>query len=65
MPTTCPAPLILLDLISLTMYGEAYNLWGSPLCSLQQPPGTSSFLYPNILFGTLFSDTLSVIVLNV
>ena len=56
---TCPAHLILLDLITRTILGEAYRSLSSSLCSLLHSPVTSSLLGPNILLNTIFSNTLS------
>jgi hypothetical protein len=51
---TCTAYLILLNLITQTIFGEQYRSLGSSLCFLHSPV-TSSLLGPNILFSTLFS----------
>jgi len=44
MYATCPAHLSFLDLITLIILGELYMLQSSSLCSLLQPPTTSSLL---------------------
>ena len=41
-------------------FGEEYTSLSSSLCSLLRSPLTSSFLGPNFLLITLFSDTLSL-----
>ena len=58
---TCPAHLILLDLITRTIFGEQYRSLSSSLCSFLHSPVTPSLLGPNILLSTLFSNTLSLL----
>ena len=58
---TCPAHLILLDLITRTILGEECRSLRSLLCSCLHYPVTSSLLGPSILLSTLFSNTLSLL----
>jgi len=51
-----PAHLIFVTLITVIMFFEVYKLWNPSLCSLLLFLATS----PNILFSTLFSDTLNI-----
>jgi hypothetical protein len=53
MRATWPAHLILLDLITLIVIDEANKLRSSSLCSVLQPPATSSLLGSNIPLSTL------------
>jgi hypothetical protein len=57
---TCPAHLILLDLITRTILGEQYKSLSYTLYSFLHSPVTWSLLGPNILLSTPFSNTLSV-----
>jgi hypothetical protein len=57
---TCPAHLVLLDLLTRKIVREQYISLSSSLCSFLHSPVTSSLLDPNILISTLFSNTLSL-----
>ena len=57
---TCPAHLILLDLITRTLVGEEYTSLNSSLCSFFHSPFILFLLGPNTLLKTPFSNTLSL-----
>jgi len=60
-PATCPAHHILLDSITRKILGEEYRSLSSSIYGFTHSLVTSSFLGPNILLNTLFSNTLSLL----
>ena len=56
---TCPAYLIL-DFNTRSILAEEHRTLSSSLCSFLHSPVTSRLLDPNIILGTLFSNTLSL-----
>jgi len=62
---TCPAHLIILDLITRTILGEEYRSLSSSLCSFLHSPVTLSLLGSNISLSTLFSNVCLHSSLNV
>jgi len=57
---TCPAHLVLLDLITRTILGQQNRSLSSSLCSFLISPVPSFLSSPNTLLNTLFSITLGV-----
>ena len=57
---TCPAHLILLELITRITYREEYRPLSSSICGFLNSSVTSPLLGPNILLSILFSNTLSL-----
>ena len=57
--STCPAHLILLDLITWVIISGEYNSWNFSSCIFIQCPVISFFIGQNIFFSILFCNTLS------
>ena len=57
---TCPAHLILLDLITWIVMDERYRSLSSSFCTFLHSPVTSSLLGANILLSILFLNTFSI-----
>jgi hypothetical protein len=55
--TRLPIPF---SIITLVRYGEEYKLWSYSLSSRVRLPITSLHLGPDILLGTLLSNTLGL-----
>ena len=58
--STCPAHLILLDLVTWLIICEEYRSLSSSLCSFLHSPVTSFLVGPNILLSTLLLNTHSL-----
>jgi hypothetical protein len=60
MRAACPTNFIILEMITIMIFGKGYKLRSSAFCNFLQPPITSFLLRPNILLRSLFSKILNV-----
>jgi hypothetical protein len=63
-PSTWPIHLSLLDLITLIVFSEEYNLWSFSLYNFLLSPVTYSVLLPNILCSALKPPLILVLTTN-
>jgi len=56
---TCPAHLILRDLITIVKFGEKYKSWSPSLCNFLQSPSTSYLWGPIVILIATFLNALS------
>jgi hypothetical protein len=62
MDSVCSAHVMLLDLVTLIIFGDDYKLWRYSLCNFLHPPVTLSPLVPNISLHNPFSNTSAYVV---
>ena len=58
--STCPAPLILLELITWIILCEVFKIWSSALWNFVWPPGTAYLLRRCVFLSTLFLTTFGL-----
>lgn len=58
--STCPAPLILLELITRIIFCEVLKIWSWALWNFVWPPGTACLLCQCVFLSTLFLTTVGL-----